>query len=255
MCAGCDSGVADDGDLPQAYFIMSKYFAFRRHHGRQWPLGPVPRPPPSRRAPCRERALRRSSNAASRSRFALLPLTVFRPTTGKVRLLRSPASCCLLETHLARAPNLASTPGVRITAIGRRDRIPESARQAIECAENHEPQSIEMLHLRIAIDYSSRDTLLDPASESGPGSPTDRPSASSLDSPDVDLLIRTGGEQRLSDFLLWECAYAELLFTPCLCGPTSVRRTRLRGCGISPRASARFGGLPKGVSGDRARDE
>ena len=33
-------------------------------------------------------------------------------------------------------------------------------------------------------------------------------------SPDVDLLIRTGGEQRLSDFLLWECAYAELLFTP-----------------------------------------
>ena len=33
------------------------------------------------------------------------------------------------------------------------------------------------------------------------------------DAPDVDLLIRTGGEQRLSDFLLWECAYAELLFT------------------------------------------
>jgi undecaprenyl diphosphate synthase len=39
---------------------------------------------------------------------------------------------------------------------------------------------------------------------------------SSLDSPDVDFLIRTGGEQRLSDFLLWECAYAEFLFTPCL---------------------------------------
>ncbi len=38
----------------------------------------------------------------------------------------------------------------------------------------------------------------------------------SAPAPDVDLLIRTGGDQRLSDFLLWECAYAELYFTDCL---------------------------------------
>src|SRR2546426_232092 len=52
------------------------------------------------------------------------------------------------------------------------------------------------LHLRLAVDYSAREAIV----------------AGRL-LPDVDLLIRTGGEQRLSDFLLWECAYAELYFT------------------------------------------
>ena len=66
--------------------------------------------------------------------------------------------------------------------------------------------------------------------------------------PEVDLLIRTGGEQRLSDFLLWEAAYAELLFSPLMWpefGPEALRRP----CATSPRRERRFGGLPDAAAG------
>src|SRR5439155_1690118 len=77
------------------------------------------------------------------------------------------------------------------------------------------------LELRIAIDYSARDAIIRAASRLAPGE-TERTAfarrlgeACGADgAPDVDLVVRTGGEQRLSDFLLWECAYAELYFTP-----------------------------------------
>ena len=76
------------------------------------------------------------------------------------------------------------------------------------------------LHLRIAIDYSARDAIVAAAARAG-DRPLTRDRFAALlgeaigertPAPDVDLLIRTGGEQRLSDFLLWECAYAELRF-------------------------------------------
>jgi undecaprenyl diphosphate synthase len=69
------------------------------------------------------------------------------------------------------------------------------------------------LHLRIAVDYSSRDAILAAAQHLKRSATRERLSAL-LGGTDVDLLIRTGGELRLSDFLLWECAYAELIFTP-----------------------------------------
>jgi undecaprenyl diphosphate synthase len=71
------------------------------------------------------------------------------------------------------------------------------------------------LHLRLAIDYSAREAILcaaHDAREKCGDNPT-REHFSRAFGEDVDLLIRTGGEQRLSDFLLWECAYAELVFT------------------------------------------
>jgi undecaprenyl diphosphate synthase len=95
---------------------------------------------------------------------------------------------------------------IRITIIGRRDRLPEHVLRAItesEQATGH----CERLHLRIAVDYSSREAIQRAALEA-PLVP-----AFEEQSPPVDLLIRTGGEQRLSDFLLWECAYAELIFS------------------------------------------
>jgi len=113
--------------------------------------------------------------------------------------------------------------GVRLSIVGRRDRLPASLRQTIVQAEALTAGG-RSLHLRVAVDYSSRDAILRAASR-----------AKNLDTPlnrerfgqlladvdhdpapvrDVDLLIRTGGEQRLSDFLLWECAYAELVFSP-----------------------------------------
>jgi len=110
----------------------------------------------------------------------------------------------------------------RLEAIGRRDRLPEAARIAIELAEAATSAN-PGLHLRVAIDYSSRDAITRAACEAASlcgGAPLRpeqlRPSlmhALAGDSGDVDLLIRTGGEKRLSDFLLWECAYAELVFT------------------------------------------
>jgi undecaprenyl diphosphate synthase len=106
--------------------------------------------------------------------------------------------------------------------IGRRDRIPGELLRAINNAE-HATKSGKTLDLRIAVDYSSRDAIIRSArrvtSTSEEGAREEFAQLLSHvdhgvgESRDVDLLIRTGGEQRLSDFLLWECAYAELYFT------------------------------------------
>ncbi len=97
--------------------------------------------------------------------------------------------------------------GVRLEFIGRRDRLPANLIPAIEHAERVTLNG-QRVHVRIALDYSSRDMLL---AALRPG--MNREELSRSLGPDVDLLIRTGGEKRLSDFLLWECAYAEFHFT------------------------------------------
>lgn len=110
--------------------------------------------------------------------------------------------------------------GVRLEVIGRRDRIPRPLLREIEHAESATARG-RTLHLRIAIDYSSRTAIADAAAACvlSVNEPTsaDRmraiiTHALSSGCGDVDLLIRTGGEQRLSDYLLWESAYAELFF-------------------------------------------
>jgi len=113
--------------------------------------------------------------------------------------------------------------GVRLSIVGRRDRLPASLRQTIAQAEAMTAHGRNM-HLRVAVDYSARDAILRAAAKARDtsGVPTRERFAQLLADvdhdpmpvPDVDLLIRTGGEQRLSDFLLWECAYAELVFSP-----------------------------------------
>src|SRR5207247_187747 len=113
--------------------------------------------------------------------------------------------------------------GVRLSIVGRRDRLPASLRQTIVQAEAVTAGG-RNLHLRVAVDYSSRDAILRAAAQSKKiDAPLSRERFAQLladvdhdPAPvrDVDLLIRTGGEQRLSDFLLWECAYAELVFSP-----------------------------------------
>jgi undecaprenyl diphosphate synthase len=111
--------------------------------------------------------------------------------------------------------------GVRFTVIGRRDRISGSLKRSIADLEERTQQGTS-LHLRVAIDYSARDALLAAAGRIARGIPPTREAferslREAIHAPsgtrDVDLLIRTGGEQRLSDFLLWESAYAELYFT------------------------------------------
>lgn len=110
--------------------------------------------------------------------------------------------------------------GVRLEVIGRRDRIPRELLREIEHAETATAEE-RTLHLRIAIDYSARTSIADAAvmaQDSGGELTADRMRTVithrlTADCGEVDLLIRTGGEKRLSDYLLWESAYAELHFT------------------------------------------
>lgn len=99
--------------------------------------------------------------------------------------------------------------GVRLEVIGRRDRLAEPLCRAIARAELLTCSGTRLL-LRIAVDYSGREAILAAARElpnlSGEA-------LGGVLGPPVDLLIRTGGERRLSDFLLWESAYAELIFS------------------------------------------
>ena len=102
---------------------------------------------------------------------------------------------------------------IKLSIIGRRDRFKPSLVKMIEKAEM-KTKNGKRLHLRIAFDYSSRNimkTILQNINNNKMISAETLPASSSFI--DVDFLIRTGGEQRLSDFLLWECAYAELYFT------------------------------------------
>jgi undecaprenyl diphosphate synthase len=130
----------------------------------------------------------------------------------------------LLERYLRKESRALAKNGVALRVVGRRDRLSPEVVRAIEEAEQVTATGRRMT-LRLAIDYSSRHTLLEALrfAARSPRRDMGRPELAALlghamhaDGPsrDVDLLIRTGGERRLSDFLLWECAYAELLFTP-----------------------------------------
>ena len=108
--------------------------------------------------------------------------------------------------------------GIRLNIIGRRDRLPATLREAIAGAEAATANG-KTLHLRLAVDYSARYSLFQAASKfykvtDLSSDAFGRVLAEVLrgGSTEVDLLIRTGGEQRLSDFLLWECAFAEFVF-------------------------------------------
>jgi undecaprenyl diphosphate synthase len=140
--------------------------------------------------------------------------------------------------------------GVRLTILGRRDRLPSSLRHTIEQVEALTASGARM-HLRVAVDYSARDALLRAAAAMR-GEPTSREQFSELlarvdhdrmAATDVDLVIRTGGEQRLSDFLLWECAYAEFYFTRCM-WPEFAEKEFLTALSEFEMRERRFGSVP-----------
>jgi len=128
----------------------------------------------------------------------------------------------LLRAFLRLETGKLKQRGARLEVIGRRDRLPKPVVREIERAESATADG-DGLQLRVAIDYSSRDAIARAAGASFALCGDRRPStdlvgqllgqALMAQSGEVDLLIRTGGEKRLSDFLLWESAYAELLFT------------------------------------------
>jgi undecaprenyl diphosphate synthase len=151
----------------------------------------------------------------------------------------------LLRAYVRTETSRCVQNGVRLSVVGRRDRLGAPVVRAIERAERATRNGTR-LHLRIAIDYSARQAIADAARRWA------RTPAATVESlgrlitdavPDVDLLVRTGGEQRLSDFMLWECAYAELYFverlwpdfTPAdLAGALDAFRGRERRFGAAP---------------------
>ena len=165
------------------------------------------------------RTAREIVEAAVREGVGTLSLYAFssdnwkRPTAEVTALMR------LFRRALLGEAKRCLENGVRLTILGRRDRLPTSLRDTVEQVEALTATGARM-HLRVAVDYSSRDALLR-ASAKVRGEALTREAFTELlarvdhdvvPAREVDLLVRTGGEQRLSDFLLWECAYAELLF-------------------------------------------
>jgi len=157
----------------------------------------------------------------------------------------------LFHKHLDSECARLRDRGVRLSVIGRRDRIPDSLKRKIAHVEARTSQGTS-LHLRVAIDYSSRDALLTAAGRlSHMANPTreafEHTLSEAIHAPpgtrDVDLLIRTGGEQRLSDFLLWESAYAELIFTD-VAWPDFGAADLASAIQSFAARDRRFGGLP-----------
>ncbi len=158
----------------------------------------------------------------------------------------------LLREYCRRETAELLDNGVRVTHVGRRDRIPPSALGELDRTIS-QTRGGTRLHLRLAIDYSSRFMISEAARAIA-----DRIAAGVLDTdavtpellkqfisngtPEPDLVVRTAGEQRLSDFLLWESAYAELFFTPVL-WPDFRRADLALAVSEFDRRERRFGGV------------
>ena len=154
------------------------------------------------------RAVGRVVEAAPRAGIGVLTLFAFSSDNWRRPRAEVEALMRMLGVYLEKELGRCLEQGVRVEVIGRRDRLDPALREAIARAEAA-TRAGTRLWLRIAIDYSGRDAIL--AAVRG-AADLSRESLEGALGPPVDLLIRTGGEQRLSDFLLWECAYAELVF-------------------------------------------
>jgi undecaprenyl diphosphate synthase len=196
------------------------------------------------------KAVRAIVEAAARANVKILTLYAFssanwsRPPTEIAALMR------LFGQYLFTEARRCVEESIRINVIGRRDRLGENLLRSIEQSERSSAAGSGML-LRIAVDYSSRYSIAQAVQRAGRDAnltPEDfhrllqEVDHCAYPAPEVDLLIRTGGEQRLSDFMLWECAFAELHFSDCLWPDFDERRFR---CALEDYSGRqrRFGGL------------
>ena len=173
-----------------------------------------------------------------------------RPRDEVIHLMR------LFKWHLQNELARCIENGVRLNIIGRRDRLNPTLIRAIEDAEAATAGGTNLL-LRVAVDYSARDAVARSAHRRpagcgcGPAGHIrdcfETALAAEIHSAtpvrDVDLLIRSGGERRLSDFLLWECAYAELVFIDTW-WPDFSEGDLIGALTEFSRRQRRFGGLP-----------
>ncbi len=157
----------------------------------------------------------------------------------------------LLESFLVRERMNCRRHGMRLALIGRRDRLSPALIRTIEKTERATRDGTR-LYLRLAVDYSARSAILVAAGtlrsdercdENGFLRRVNRACHSDPETPPVDLVIRTSGEQRLSDFLLFESAYAELVFIETL-WPDFDGEDLRRAVEAFRRRERRYGGLP-----------
>src|SRR5689334_17890089 len=170
------------------------------------------------------KAVRTTVEAAARAGIETLSLYAFSAANWERPRPEVDGLMFLLRRYLFTETRRCKDESIRINVIGRRDRLDESLLRAIEQSERL-TANCERMHLRIAIDYSAQHSILQAARRARRTQDftakrfhrmLNEVNHSARQSAEVDLLIRTGGEKRLSDFLLWECAYAELHFTDCL---------------------------------------
>lgn len=162
--------------------------------------------------------------AAARQRVDILTLYAFSAANWNRPQAEVDALFVLLRRYLLTQTERCLEQSIQINVIGRRDRLSADLRQSIERSERATADCSRM-RLRLAIDYSAQHSLLEACRRLQSETNIERSrfieqlaavDHATAPAPEVDLLIRTGGEKRLSDFLLWECAYAELHFVDCL---------------------------------------
>jgi undecaprenyl diphosphate synthase len=158
--------------------------------------------------------------AAARRGVDILSLYAFSSANWQRPKSEVSALFALLRRYLLSETQRCLDQSIRLNLVGRRDRLSPNLVELIERCEAATARCSGML-LRIAVDYSAQHSLIQTCRHLRAEDDIDRSrfgeylaavDHSAAPAPEVDLLIRTGGEKRLSDFLLWECAYAELLF-------------------------------------------
>jgi undecaprenyl diphosphate synthase len=200
------------------------------------------------------KAVRSVVESAARAGVHTLTLYAFSAANWSRPAVEIAALMKLFGQYLFSETRRCVEQSIRVNVIGRRDRLSENLLRSIEQSERLSASCTGM-HLRIAVDYSSQHSILRAAELAARRAAPDRPVASddferalhevdhsAPDAGPVDLLIRTGNERRLSDFLLWECAYAELYFSDCLWPEFNEARFRDALCDFAGR-QRRFGGL------------
>jgi undecaprenyl diphosphate synthase len=191
-------------------------------------------------------AIRRVVEAAPKQGVGTLTLYAFSSDNWRRPKAEVTALMALLRFYLSNEVESLVKNGVRLTVIGRRDRLPAGIAEAIGRAEAATANG-DVLHLRIAVDYSARDAILNAAAKAAGSGHLTREIFSQLVTGevglrDVDLVIRTSGEQRISNFLLWQAAYSELVFVP-IYWPEFDRAALENALAEYRRRERRFGGL------------
>jgi undecaprenyl diphosphate synthase len=208
------------------------------------------------------KAVRTVVEAAARARVDTLTLYAFSAANWNRPPSEVGALMKLFGQYLFSESRRCVEQSIRVNVIGRRDRLGENLLRSIEQSERLSA-SCSGMHLRVAVDYSSQYSLLKAAQAASRRLPEGAELSAeefertlnevdhSARSPGpVDLLIRTGNERRISDFLLWESAYAELHFSDCLWPEFDESRFAHALADYAGR-QRRFGGL-SATRGDQA---